>query len=37
LEERASDGYAVVKKIYQRLLQNKPATGTAKVIRAVAA
>jgi CRP-like cAMP-binding protein len=37
LEERASDGYGVVKKLYQRLLQIKPGAGTTRVIRAVAA
>jgi len=37
LEERVGDGYAVVKQIYQRLLQTKPTAGVVKVMRAAAA
>jgi DNA-binding FadR family transcriptional regulator len=37
LEERVGDGYAVVKQIYQRLLQTKPAAGVVNVVRAAAA
>ena len=37
LEARATEGYSVVKKIYQRLLQDKSVTQPVQVIRAAAA
>ncbi len=37
LEDRVGDGYAVVKQIYQRLLQTKPTADVVKVVRVAAA